>query len=67
MPNALAYLDEKYQTYVKLIESSQVVNRRLRDSLAPLPINTLPSTPSTLTLQTFMFNEETSGSDTDKS
>lgn len=37
-PNASHYLEEKYSCYTKLIESSQVVNRRLRDSLAPLPV-----------------------------
>lgn len=66
MPNASAYLDEKYQTYVKLIESSQVVNRRLRDSLAPLPINTMPKTPSSVSIQTMLFGEESSGSDSEK-
>jgi hypothetical protein len=38
-PNASHYLEEKYSCYTKLIESSQVVNRRLRDSLAPLPVS----------------------------
>jgi len=38
-PNASQYLEEKYSCYTKLIESSQVVNRKLRDSLAPLPVS----------------------------
>jgi hypothetical protein len=52
IPNATSYLDEKYQTYTKLIEASQIVNHRMRDSLAPLPsiTNGMPNTPSTSSL-----------------
>lgn len=48
IPNASSYLDERYQTYTKLIEASQIVNNRMKDSLAPLPsiTNGMPSTPS---------------------
>ena len=64
-PNASSYLDEKYQTYVKLIESSQVVNRRLRDSLAPLPLS-VPATPSSVSFTSMIFREENSGSDSER-
>lgn len=67
MPNASSYLDEKYQTYTKLIEASQIVNRRMKDSLAPLPISTqgIPSTPSSSGSLSLMIarGEPESGSD----
>lgn len=67
MPNASSYLDEKYQTYTKLIEASQIVNRRMKDSLAPLPITPpgIPSTPSSSGSLSLMITrgEPDSGSD----
>jgi len=67
IPNASSYLDEKYQTYTKLIEASQIVNRRMRDSLAPLPISPsgIPSTPSSSSSLSLMISrgEPESGSD----
>lgn len=67
IPNASSYLDEKYQVYTKLIEASQIVNRRMRDSLAPLPISPsgIPSTPSSSSSLSLMISrgEPESGSD----
>jgi hypothetical protein len=67
IPNASSYLDEKYQVYTKLIEASQIVNRRMRDSLAPLPITPsgIPSTPSSSGSLSLMISrgEPESGSD----
>jgi len=67
MPNATSYLDEKYQTYTKLVEASQIVNRRMRDSLAPLPMTTrgMPSTPSSSGSLSIMISrgDPESGSD----
>jgi len=36
------YLDEKYQIYIKLVENSALLRRKINDSLTPTPIQ-LPS------------------------
>ena len=39
-----AFLEEHYNSYVKMIEQSNVVNQKLKDKLAPLPaLNSLES------------------------
>lgn len=45
---AKEYLDKMYNQYIKLMEVSNLLNRRITDKLTPLPINAglLPSTPS---------------------
>lgn len=42
---AKEYLDKKYNEYVKLFESSNLLLKKLHDKLNPLP-NDMPSTPS---------------------
>ena len=32
------YLDEKYQIYIKLVENSALLRRKINDSLTPSPI-----------------------------
>ena len=46
------YLDEKYGTYCKLIENSNVIAKKIQDKMATIPIslNQMPSTPTELTL-----------------
>ena len=36
--DGIAFLDEKFAIYEKLIESSNVINQKITDSLAPLPV-----------------------------
>ena len=54
-PSGKAYLDEKYNEYTKLVESSNLVNKRkIKDSLAPIPISikkALKQINSALTLE----------------
>jgi hypothetical protein len=45
-PDARAYLDEKYNEYKKLFESSNLLNCRITDSLTVLPNNIPLTTPS---------------------
>ena len=33
-----SYLDEKYQTYIKLVENSNLLTKTINDNLTPLPI-----------------------------
>ena len=40
------YLDEKYQIYCKLVESSDVLTKRMRDKLIPVDLSTKDSIPS---------------------
>ena len=54
-----SFLDEKYQTYCKLIESSNLLNSKMRDRLAPLEINSSSSTPSpSISIQTTDSNSD---------
>ena len=32
------YLDEKYQIYIKLVENSTLLRRKINDNLTPTPI-----------------------------
>lgn len=36
--DGIPFLDEKFATYEKLIENSNVINQKITDSLAPLPV-----------------------------
>lgn len=42
---AKEYLDKRYSEYVKLMENSNLLAKRIEDKLAPLPILSTPSTP----------------------
>ena len=37
--DALSYLEERYNNYCKLIENSDVINKKVSDKLAPIPVN----------------------------
>lgn len=47
---AKEYLDKKYGEYVKLYENSELLSKKLVDKLNPLPVSTIPSSPSSLSL-----------------
>jgi hypothetical protein len=51
MCSGKAFLDEKYQTYCKLIESSNLLKLKIKDRLAPLEVGSLSSTPSVQTAE----------------
>ena len=40
------YLDEKYQIYIKLVENSALLRRKINDSLTPSPIMLLNGSQS---------------------
>jgi hypothetical protein len=46
MCSGKAFLDEKYQTYCKLIETSNLLNSKMKDRLAPLEVTSSSRTPS---------------------
>lgn len=50
--NPRSYLDDKYKTYCKLIENSDLLHSRMTDSLAPIPTTSPfdPSSPLALTV-----------------
>jgi len=48
-----AYLDDKYSTYVKLIENSNVIIKKISDKLAPIPGNVTPSIDGSVALQSW--------------
>jgi hypothetical protein len=46
--NGKVYLDDKYQEYKKLVENAKLINsKKLKDALAPLPINVMSMNSST--------------------
>ena len=44
--NPRSYLDDKYKTYCKLIENSDLLHSRMTDNLAPIPTNATPFDPT---------------------
>ena len=48
--DGMTFLDEKYGTYVKLIENSNVIVKKILDKLAPVPVKMSPSIEETISL-----------------
>jgi len=63
--NGKIYLDDKYNEYIKLVEQANLIrNKKLIDSLAPLPITyKVPSTPSSMDRMKDFINRSTSNSE----
>jgi hypothetical protein len=47
--NPRSYLDDKYKTYCKLIENSDLTHSKVKDELAAIPTEFIPSAPSSPT------------------